>query len=78
LPKDRTNLMTIHLFSSCPMGEDARRCPVDSFGRVRGVAGLHVADGSLIPEAPGVNPQATIMALAYRCAEHALEGGMAR
>jgi choline dehydrogenase-like flavoprotein len=75
LPRDRTNLMTIHLFSSCPMGEDARRCPVDSFGRVRGIADLHVADGSLIPEAPGVNPQATIMALAYRCAEHALQGG---
>ena len=75
LPKGRTNLMTVHLFSSCPMGEDEKRCPVDSFGRVRGVSGLHVGDGSLIPEAPGVNPQGTIMALAYRCAEHALHNG---
>jgi choline dehydrogenase-like flavoprotein len=71
LPAKRTNLFTIHLFSSCPMGEDESRCPIDSFGRLRGVAGLYVADGSIIPEAPGVNPQATIMALANRVAEHA-------
>jgi choline dehydrogenase-like flavoprotein len=71
LPRKLANLFTIHLFSSCPMGEDEARCPIDSWGRVRGVEGLHVADGSMIPDAPGVNPQATIMALAYRTAEHA-------
>ena len=73
LPHKRANLMTIHLFSSCPLGNDLARCPVDSFGAVRGVAGLHVADASLIPTAPGVNPQASVMALAYRCAEYALQ-----
>lgn len=72
LARRRASLMTIHLFSSCPLGNDLGRCPVDSFGRVRGVSGLHVADASLIPTAPGVNPQGSVMALAYRCAEHAL------
>jgi choline dehydrogenase-like flavoprotein len=70
--RKRTNLFTIHLFSSCPMGEDERRCPVDSFGAMRGVENLYLADASIIPDAPGVNPQATIMALANRVAEHAL------
>ncbi|MER8511271.1 GMC family oxidoreductase [Mesorhizobium sp. M0894] len=72
LPKRATNLMTIHLFSSCPPGEHRSACAVDSYGRVRGVENLFVADGSLIPEAPGVNPQMTIMALAFRVAEAAL------
>ncbi|HVY13061.1 MAG TPA: GMC family oxidoreductase [Alphaproteobacteria bacterium] len=69
----KANLMTIHLFSSCPMGEDLSRCPVDSFGRVRQVQNLYIADASLIPEAPGVNPQATIMAIAYRNIEAFLQ-----
>lgn len=72
LPKGRTNLMSIHLFGSCPMGDDRDACAVDSFGRVHGFENLLVADGSLIPEAPGANPQATIMALAFRAAEAAL------
>jgi choline dehydrogenase-like flavoprotein len=75
LPQGRCSLMTIHLFGSCPPGEDATRCATDSFGRVRGVENLILADASQIPEAPGVNPQATIMALALRAAEAALANG---
>ena len=70
LPISFTNLMTIHLFSSCRMGENALLCPVDSFGRVRSVANLHVADASLLPSAPGVNPQGSVMAFARRNALH--------
>jgi choline dehydrogenase-like flavoprotein len=78
LPKGRTDLMTIHLFGSCPMGEDRDACAVDSFGRVHGFDNLVVADASVIPEAPGVNPQATIMALAFRFAEAASASGRSR
>jgi len=60
------NLMTIHLFSSCPMGEDRKRCATDSFGRVHGFPNLRISDASLLCTAPGVNPQGTIMALARR------------
>jgi choline dehydrogenase-like flavoprotein len=62
--------MTIHLFSSCPMGENAERCSIDSFGRVKAVPGLHIADASLLPTAPGVNPQGSIMAFTRRNALH--------
>jgi choline dehydrogenase-like flavoprotein len=74
LPRDRTNLMSIHLFSSCPPGERVERSATDSFGRVQGVENLILADGSQVPEAPGVNPQLTIMAMALRNAEAFLGG----
>jgi choline dehydrogenase-like flavoprotein len=66
LPPDRAGLMTIHLFSSCPMGENRAKCAVDSYGRVHGAAGLYINDASLICTAPGVNPQGTVMAFARR------------
>jgi choline dehydrogenase-like flavoprotein len=66
------NAMSVHLFSSCKPGENAALCATDSFGNLRDVANLTLADASQIPEAPGVNPQATVMALALRNAEHFL------
>jgi choline dehydrogenase-like flavoprotein len=54
------------------MGEDRTTCVADSFGRVHGVPGLHIADASLLCDAPGVNPQGSIMAFARRNALHFL------
>jgi choline dehydrogenase-like flavoprotein len=68
-----SNLMTIHLFSSCPMGENKSKCAADSFGRVHGFKNLFVADASLLCSAPGVNPQGSIMAFARRNALHFLK-----
>ncbi len=72
-----TSLMTIHLFSSCPPGEREDVTALDSFGRVRGLENLFVADASQIPEAPGVNPQMMVMAMAFRTAEAALASSSA-
>lgn len=73
-------LGTVHAFSSCPMGDpDAMRATglpepaTDSFGLARGFRNLRLADASVIPDSPGVNPQATTMALALRSAERFLE-----
>ena len=66
LPDGMANLMTIHLFSSAPMGENRERCATDSFGRVHGFRNLFVNDASLLCTAPGVNPQGSIMAIARR------------
>jgi choline dehydrogenase-like flavoprotein len=70
LPRRWTNLMTIHLFSSCPMGDALNCCATDSFGQVHEHKNLYVNDASLLCTAPGVNPQGTIMALARRNALH--------
>lgn len=72
LPNGLASLMTIHLFSSCPMGENRELCATDSFGRVHGFRNLFVNDASLLCTAPGVNPQGSIMALARRNALHFL------
>lgn len=72
LPRQQTELMTIHLFSSCPMGERPD-CPADSFGRIRGAPGVFVNDASMLCSAPGVNPQGSVMAFALRNARHFLE-----
>tara|TARA_B100000953_G_scaffold277276_1_gene251999 strand:- start:231 stop:734 length:504 start_codon:yes stop_codon:yes gene_type:complete len=72
-PKTKTYLSTIHLFSSCPLGENRNLsnplCVTDSFGKLHDYENIFVADASIIPEAPGVNPQATVMGLAYRVAD---------
>ena len=66
------DVMTVHVCSSVPMGEDRRRCAVDSFGASHEVEGLVVSDASIVNGAPGINPQGSVMALAVRNAEHFL------
>jgi len=70
LPVDKTHLMSIHSFSSCPMGEDLRRCAVDSYGKVHGYENIYLNDASILPTSPGVNPQGPLMAIADRNMEH--------
>ena len=51
---------------------------VDPDLRVRGVAGLRVADASVFPTITGVNPCLTCMLVGERCAELVLSGPAAR
>jgi choline dehydrogenase-like flavoprotein len=60
------NLMTVHLTSTVRMGDDQRHTGADSFGQVWGYRNLRINDASLLPDAPGVNPQAAIMTIAAR------------
>ncbi len=59
-------LTAVHAMASCPMGERIETSAVDSFGRVHGVDNLYISDGSILCSSVGVNPQGSIMALAYR------------
>jgi choline dehydrogenase-like flavoprotein len=77
LTRSTSNLMTVHLCGSVPMGEDRIRCGSDSFGKVHGTDNVYVADASMLPAAPGINPQGTIMAIAARNVAHFLAGGSA-
>src|SRR6185369_2775658 len=82
IPITTMGLSNVHAFSSCPMGENPDVCATDSFGKVHGFRNLYVNDASLIPDAPGVNPQGTTMAIAFRNSEHFMaeqaEGAAAR
>jgi len=61
-------LITPHPLGGCGMGDTPQHGVVDHKGEVFGYRNLYVCDGSVIPEALGVNPSRTIGALAERTA----------
>jgi choline dehydrogenase-like flavoprotein len=67
----RLRLAGFHPTGSAAAGADPSRYPVDPEGRLRGVDGVWVADGSILPSCPGVNPQISIMAIAAGVGEAA-------
>ena len=67
----RLRLAGFHPSGTAAAGSDPSRHPVDPEGRLRGVDGVWVADGSILPSCPGVNPQVSIMALAAGVGETA-------
>ena len=48
------------------MGEDTRRCAVDSHGKLHAADNVYLNDASILPTSPAVNPQGTIQALTFR------------
>ncbi|SOJ53217.1 putative GMC-type oxidoreductase [Mycobacterium simulans] len=74
----RTNPRSLHLAAFHPTGTaaagaDEQFCPVDETGRLRGVDGVWVADASILPCCPEVNPQVSIMAMALAVAEQMVD-----
>lgn len=69
------HLAAFHPVGTAAAGSDPQVSPVDETGRLRGVTGLWVADASILPSCPEVNPQVTIMALAQAVAERIVETG---
>jgi choline dehydrogenase-like flavoprotein len=51
------------------MGDDPQSSVVDGSNQAHDVPGLFIVDGSSMPTSGGVNPTATIQALALRCAD---------
>ena len=61
---NQLGLFSAHVNGTCRIGRDPKISGCNADGERHGAPGVYVADGSLFPTAPGVNPQATIMALA--------------
>lgn len=61
--------VTVHPLGGVRPGPDADSGVVDEAGEVHGHPGLFVMDGSVLPAATGVNPSATILAVAERSVE---------
>ena len=59
-----------HNMGTAVMGDDPRTSVVNRYGQAHDVANLYVIDGSVFPTATGVNPTATICALAKRTATY--------
>ena len=59
-----------HLLGTTKMGNDPDQAVVDAWGRCHDVSNLYIFDGSIWPSSSGMNPTATIAAMALRCAEH--------
>lgn len=68
----RLRLAAFHPTGTAAAGSDPQRCPVDDTGRLRGVDGVWVADASILPSCPEVNPQLSIMALAAAVADEVI------
>ncbi|KZS72718.1 oxidoreductase [Mycobacterium kansasii] len=64
------HLAAFHPTGTAAAGADPQICPVDPTGRLRGVDGVWVADASILPSCPEVNPQVSIMALALAVADN--------
>ena len=63
-----------HLMGTAVMGDDPETSVVDQFGHVHDVPNLYVMDGSTFPTSSGMNPTATIMAVAARSVLDLIEG----
>lgn len=58
-----------HLTGTTRMGPDRRDCVVDTSGQMHDISNLFIVDGGLFPSSAGVNPAATIQAVARYLAE---------
>lgn len=68
-----TDSFGLHLMGGCAIGDDDRTSVVAPDFTVHGHPRLTIADSSVFPSAPGINPSFTVMALSHRASEHVLE-----
>lgn len=75
LPLKNLNLMSVHSFDSCPMGENKYICAADSYGKLHNIKNVYLNDSSILPNTNGVNPQGTLMSMALRNLEYNFGSG---
>lgn len=63
----------LHLMGGCRMGVDPSNSVVGPDYRVHGQKNVFVCDSSLYPNAPGINPGLTVMALSHKLSEELLK-----
>jgi choline dehydrogenase-like flavoprotein len=69
---NRLGLFSAHVNGTCRIGTNPRSSGATPDGERHGAPGVYVMDGSLLPTGVGVNPQATIYALASVLSERML------
>lgn len=66
----------LHLMGGCAIGTSENNSVVNPEFRVHGTSKVFIADSSIFPSAPGLNPSLTIMALSHMAIPH-IEGALA-
>ncbi|HDP34044.1 MAG TPA: hypothetical protein ENN29_02925, partial [Candidatus Hydrogenedentes bacterium] len=66
-------LLAFHPTGTCAMSVQPNKGVVNSFLRTFDLTNLYIMDGSVIPDALGVNPQLTIMGLAHHATGRLIE-----
>ena len=61
---------SLHFHGTCRMGTDPEKSVIDQYCRAHDVPNLWIVDGSFMPTSAGYNPTLTILANAYRVADH--------
>jgi choline dehydrogenase-like flavoprotein len=61
--------VALHLQGGCNMGTHPDRSVTGPDYRLHGLEGVYAADSSVFPNAPGINPAFTIMAMSLRAAD---------
>lgn len=64
-----------HLVGAAPMGSNPKTSVVDQFGRTHDIANPFICDRSIMPTQGSANPGLTIMALAARIGDYAIQQG---
>jgi choline dehydrogenase-like flavoprotein len=64
----------LHLMGGCPTGTDPKNSVVNERFQLHGFPTIFVADSSIFPAAPGINPALTIMALSQKASQSILQG----
>lgn len=67
--RDFTLVSSFHPLGTCRMGVDPGASVVGPSHETHDVPALYIADGSVVPTPPAVNPQVTIMTLATRASD---------
>ena len=60
----------LHLMGGCAIGVDGKKSVVNPEFRVHDTKRVFIADSSIFPSAPGLNPSLTIMALSQKAIPH--------
>jgi choline dehydrogenase-like flavoprotein len=63
----------LHLQGGCNMGTDPARSVTSPEFRLHGCRNIYAADSSVFPNAPGINPAFTIMAMSLKAADQILK-----
>lgn len=63
----------LHLMGGCPLGKDPKDSVTNEQFQLHGHPNIYCADSSIFPNAPGINPSLTIMALSLMASHQILK-----